>query len=540
MQQRTTKIVDHLGRPFKQRDAKAMQTDDVRLVGLQRTFSQHPSSGLTPARAAQIMQAAEQGDLIAQCELAEDIEEKDGHLYAELDKRKRALIGVDYFLVPPRNPSAQEKADTEYLQEMLEEGNWIKALIKSMSDAILKGFSLHELSWTRELGEWFVEVPEYRDPSWFMTHPERRNELRLRDASHNGAELWPFGWIKHTHLAKSGYLSRGGLVRQLVWPFIFKNYSVRDLAEFLEIYGLPLRIGQYPAGASDDEKRALLQAVMSIGHNAGGIMPKGMVMDFHSAATGQADPFELMFTWAEKTMSKVILGGTLTSQADGKSSTNALGNVHNEVRQELRDSDLAQIAETLTRDLIAPLYALNCKSYQSPRRHPRLVFDITDTEDLAGLAEPLKVLVSMGLQVPQSWLHEKTRIPKPANNEAVLLPEATALPRSPEPTNNKPSALAALAADKISRLKKLSEQQQFDESENQLDSMAEQLANDMRPVLANYTEQIAAVVANAESLEALQAALAEFDLSIDEASDIMQQAFAVADLAGQFDVSEGR
>jgi phage gp29-like protein len=442
--------------------------------------------------------------------------------------------------MPPRNPSAQEKADTEYLQEMLEEGNWIKALIKSMSDAILKGFSLHELSWTRELGEWFVEVPEYRDPSWFMTHPERRNELRLRDASHNGAELWPFGWIKHTHLAKSGYLSRGGLVRQLVWPFIFKNYSVRDLAEFLEIYGLPLRIGQYPAGASDDEKRALLQAVMSIGHNAGGIMPKGMVMDFHSAATGQADPFELMFTWAEKTMSKVILGGTLTSQADGKSSTNALGNVHNEVRQELRDSDLAQIAETLTRDLIAPLYALNCKSYQSPRRHPRLVFDITDTEDLAGLAEPLKVLVSMGLQVPQSWLHEKTRIPKPANNEAVLLPEVTVLPRSPEPANNKPSALAALAADKISRLKQASEQQQFDESEHQLDSMAEQLANEMRPVLANYTEQIAEVVANAESLEALQAALAEFDLSIDEASDIMQQAFAVADLAGQFDVSEGR
>ena len=359
MRERTSTIVDHLGRPFKQRDAKALQTDDVRLVGLHRTFSEHPSSGLTPARAAEILQSAEQGDLIAQCELAEDIEEKDGHLYAELDKRKRALIGVDYYLTPPRNATAAEKADTEYLQEMLEEGNWIKSLVKSMADAILKGFSMHELAWKRELGEWFVDMPEYRDPSWFMTHPEQRNELRLRNASHEGAELWPFGWIKHVHPAKSGYVSRSGLVRQLIWPFIFKNYSVRDLAEFLEIYGLPLRIGQYPAGASDDEKRALLQAVMNIGHNAGGIMPKGMVMDFHSAATGQADPFELMFTWAEKTMSKVILGGTLTSQADGKSSTNALGNVHNEVRQELRDADLAQIAETITRDLIAPLYALN-------------------------------------------------------------------------------------------------------------------------------------------------------------------------------------
>ncbi|MCU8007731.1 DUF935 domain-containing protein [Shewanella sp. SM87] len=455
MQEKTTesRILDASGRPFKQREAKALQTDDVRLIGLQRTFSQHPSSGLTPASAANILQAAEQGDLIAQCELAEDIEEKDGHLYAELDKRKRALIGVDYYLIPPRNPTPQEKADTEYLQEMLEEGNWIKTLIKSMSDAILKGFSMHELAWTRELGEWFIEVPEYRDPSWFMTHPERRNELRLRDATVNGADLWPFGWIKHIHPAKSGYVSRSGLVRQLIWPFIFKNYSVRDLAEFLEIYGLPLRIGQYPAGANDEEKRALLNAVMSIGHNAGGIMPKGMVMDFESAATGQADPFDLMISWAEKTMSKVILGGTLTSQADGKSSTNALGNVHNEVRQELRDADLSLIAETLTRDLVAPLYALNCKSYQSHRRHPRLVFDTTEAEDLRALAYPLRAFVSMGMQIPQNWLHEKTRIPKPANGEAVLViqqedPNASAAGAN----DNQQTALAALSATEVAAM----------------------------------------------------------------------------------------
>ena len=194
-------------------------------------------------------------------------------------------------------------------------------------------------------------------PFGFRLIPDRRDELRLRNSSYEGAELWPFGWIKHEHKAKSGYISRAGLVRQLIWPFIFKNYSVRDLAEFLEIYGLPIRIGQYPSGATPEEKAKLLQAVMSIGHNAGGIMPKGMVMEFQNAANGQADPFELMMNWAEKTMSKVILGGTLTSQADGKSSTNALGNVHNEVREELRNADLAQIATSISRDLIYPLYA---------------------------------------------------------------------------------------------------------------------------------------------------------------------------------------
>ena len=50
-------------------------------------------------------------------------------------------------------------------------------------------------------------------------------------------------------------------------------------------------------------------------------------------------------------MSKAILGGTLITQADGKTSTNALGEVHNEVRHDILTSDAAQIAATITRQI---------------------------------------------------------------------------------------------------------------------------------------------------------------------------------------------
>ena len=93
----------------------------------------------------------------------------------------------------------------------------------------------------------------------------------------------------------------------LVWHFLFKNYSVRDLAEFLEIYGLPVRLGKYPEGATEKEKATLLQAVLSIGHNAGGIIPRGMEIEFQNAASGQADPFVVMMDWCERSMSKAIL-----------------------------------------------------------------------------------------------------------------------------------------------------------------------------------------------------------------------------------------
>jgi phage gp29-like protein len=196
---------------------------------------------------------------------------------------------------------------------------------------------------------------DHRPQSWFMTDRATRTELRLRDLSLKGAQLQPFGWITHVHKAKSGYLSCAGLHRVLAWSFLFKNYSVRDLAEFLEIYGLPLRLGTYPSGSDENERATLLKAVMQIGHDAAGIIPEGTMIDFKEAAKGSHDPYQAMMDWCERTQSKAILGGTLTSQADGKSSTNALGNVHNEVRHDLMISDALQLVGTLTRDLVYPL-----------------------------------------------------------------------------------------------------------------------------------------------------------------------------------------
>lgn len=115
---------------------------------------------------------------------------------------------------------------------------------------------------------------------------------------------------------------------------------------------MPIRIGKYGAGATNEEKRTLLRALAQIGHNAAGIMPDSMTIELHNAANtvrGQGNnPFLQMVDWCEKSIARLILGQTLTSGADGKSSTNALGNVHNEVRRDLLVSDAKQVAQTIT------------------------------------------------------------------------------------------------------------------------------------------------------------------------------------------------
>ncbi|MEG2433735.1 MAG: DUF935 family protein, partial [Acinetobacter sp.] len=188
----------------------------------------------------------------------------------------------------------------------------------------------------------------------------------------------------------------------------------------LETYGLPNKIGKYPSGATDQEKMTLLRAVMMIGRNAGGIIPNGMSIDFENATDGDTKNHFDLVNWCEKTQSKIIVGGTLLSQADGKSSTNALGNIHEVTFEKIIKSDAKQAARSITDSLISHLMRLNYPQI-TPDRYPDFQFDTSDTEDLKTFGETLPKLVEIGFQIPRAWAHEKLGIPQPSDDKEPVL-----------------------------------------------------------------------------------------------------------------------
>ena len=176
------KIHNINGVKFRIKEITRPQSDDnAQVAQLKREFAEHPSAGLTPAKLASITLEAERGNLMAQSDLAEDMEEKDSHIFAELAKRKNALLTVPWSIVPPRNASEAEKKDAMLIEEILRDGNCIDDTIFDMADGILKGFSNLELTWQRRDGLWVPEKIEHRPARWFMVDPEDQNILRLRD-----------------------------------------------------------------------------------------------------------------------------------------------------------------------------------------------------------------------------------------------------------------------------------------------------------------------------------------------------------------------
>jgi phage gp29-like protein len=252
-----------------------------------------------------------------------------------------------------------------------------------------------------------------------------------------------------------------------------------------------------------------------------------------------------MVEWADKAQSKLILGGTLTSQADGASSTNALGNVHNEVRHDILKSDARQIAATLTRDLIYPLIALNKGGIDSLRRCPRLVFDVSEAEDISALAEALPKLSPL-FKIPVSWARDKLHIPAPEGDEEVL--------GAPAPTKNdaiapgvKTPAESGAGADATKKpiaqlIAALSALSANVDVPDPLAGHLQKLSDNATSANQQMIATIQAMVAAAPNLDALQSSLLQAynHLDTEALTRIMAAGFALAELQGMADVLDGQ
>ena len=499
------------------------QTENDALVGmLKREFAEHPSKGLTPKKLYGILEDAEQGNLKAQHELFDDMEEKDPQIAADLGKRRQLAAELEWQIVPPDGADATEKKAADFCAELFS-GLEVEDLIIDLGSGIGHGWTNLELPWQISEGKRVIGQPIFRPHSWFRLAWENQDELRLRDLSAEGAPLWPLGWVQHRHRAKAGYIARSGLHRVLVWPYLFQNYALGDLAELLEIYGLPARIGSYPRDATDKEKATLLRAVTSLGHRAAGIIPEGMAIEFKEAADGKGDLFEVMIRWCEQAKGKAILGATLTSGTGAGTNTNALGKVHERSQQSLIRSDARQYAGSINRDILWPLAAINF-GIEDRRRAPHFYLDTGEAEDYKLLAESLPVFVDMGAKVPLWWLHERTRIPQAGKNEEML----KARPPAPVTPSAPLKAIAALKAG-----------EQVD-GPTAADLIAERMGAEGQAHLDGWIEQIRTMMDQAQSLEHFKEMLmgAYGDLPTEHLAWVMASGMEAAAAAGRFDLEE--
>lgn len=418
-------ILDHRGLPVN----TAKLTEELaapKIGGVRQSFFESAMLGITPVKLAGILRDADAGDSQALLTLAEEMEERDLHYSSVLRTRKLAVTRLKVSV----EAASDDKRDVELADECskLIKRAEFRDLMKDQMDALGRSYAVNEIDWDKsDARRWVPKRYIRRDQRSFQFDRDTGMELRLRDEADatNGLVLEPFKFVVHTPKLKTGLTIRGGLARLAVVSFMCKSYTLKDWIVFAEVFGMPIRIGKHDTSATDEQKAALLRAVTNIGSDAAAIIPSTMVIEFEAAvaANGGDKLFQGLADWLDRQVSKGVLGQTSTADAQPGGLGSGTADNANEVRQDIRDDDAINLANTLQRDVIEPFIALN---WGVPKNgYPRLIVGEEQREDLDLLTKALTPWVDRGARVEESVILDKFKLAVAPPGAVVLKPAVT-------------------------------------------------------------------------------------------------------------------
>lgn len=236
---------------------------------------------------------------------------RDDHVKAALTQRIQAVIARPWE-VKPGGPRAIDKQAAEFLSEQLNRLRW-DDITTQMLYGVFYGHAVAEVLWGSDGRRVTIEAIKVRDRRRFGYDGAGR--LRLKTAKNPQGELlperkfWSFATGADHHDAPYGL----GLAHWLYWPVWLKRNGVKFWATFLEKFGTPTAVGQFPPGTPAEDQAKLLEALQAIQRDAAIIFPEGMQASLLEATrAGTAD--HAGFTQAmNEAILLVILGQTATT-----------------------------------------------------------------------------------------------------------------------------------------------------------------------------------------------------------------------------------
>lgn len=523
-------LLDRYGNPIE-RAALTTEVAGPTLTGVRSPLTGYPGDGLNPRRLAAILREADQGDPLRYLELAETIEERDLHYAGVLGTRKRSVAQLEVSV----DAASDDKADVDkadLVRAWLTRDELAVELF-DMLDAIGKGVSHTEIVWDTSEGQWRALRLEWRDPRWFrFDRRDGRTPLLLGE---HGEELPlpPWKFITAVIRAKSGLPIRSGLARLAAWSWMFKAFTLRDWAIFVQTFGQPIRVGKYPAGATEQDKDTLFRAVANIAGDCAAIVPDSMTIEFIEASVTQSiETYEKRADWLDRQVSKAVLGQTATT--DAIAGGHAVGREHRQVQEDIERADARALAAVLNRDLIRPWMDLE---YGPGGPYPSLRIGRGDERDIEKVTAAVARLVPLGLRVGQSVMRDMLGIEEPAADEEILMAPA------PPPAASRPPPPQA-REDATEEARHAAESRAPDQGPGQavgdaIDALADAAERRAAPAADALVDAVRALALNAESLEEVRDRLLALrpGMPAAELARHLQAALAYAELTGRAEIA---
>ena len=295
-----------------------------------------------------------------------------------------------------------EKADNQ-VNDLLKQP-WFRKFRKEVVESEFWGFSLLQFYRDSDGNVDFDSIDRKH------YDPVQRVILRYQSDT-DGAPLEAF-----SNTLVVGNDPRGIGIMSAVMPYVlYKRGNMGDWAQFCQIFGMPIREYTYDAG-DEEARRRLVEDARKQGANAVYIHPEGSALTLHESGnkTGSSDLYNNFSDKCDSQMSIAILGNTLTTDAKA-TGTQALGTVHKEEEDEIKDEDQALILSVLNSPHMKRILASLGYNVEGGEFRFIEVKDVDKTVQLQVVTQ----MMDRGLPIDDDYLYDTFDIDKPANYDQM-------------------------------------------------------------------------------------------------------------------------
>lgn len=349
-----------------------------------------------------VVSEAEAGSTRNLFSLYRDVILVDSHIQSEWTKRKLAVLGDTISVLPFDKKVAADVKTAEAVNSaitgckafkmacshMMDSSLYPVAIVEKVYAPVQSGYAIanlvpvphHLLDWTAGKLQIFDVDPvtgfimgtkHDPDPSRYIVH--KGNLLTAPD-----------NW--------------GGPMRSILFWWLLSAMSREWWSRFLDRYGSPFLVGKF----ADTEGKNLLERAFSMATRLGGIVcSRDTSIEIQKVSTNDSgDAYEKFLSICQREKSKLIIGQTLSSEAQPTGLGSGVSSLQGAVRDDIRKFDAMMLSDTLIHQLITQF----CQINNLPGRIPKIVWGSQSNEDIRSIGTLLQSFAAAGMELSDAGI----------------------------------------------------------------------------------------------------------------------------------------
>lgn len=366
----------------------------------------------------------------------------DGHLTGVMEKRVTAVL----------NKNLHYEIGGKRIDEMEDviQSAKFRLMMRKLWEKKAWGISGLEFLVGKEIN--FVEIPR----------KHIKPEQKVIAFEQNGFEGIDYTKEFLIHVVED--VEKFGLISKSIPYTILKSGDLSDLAQYIEMYGQPIRKGTYP-GDSPDLKAELKTALKEAGGSLSVLTPEGTNIEIigDHVTNGNGEAHDVLFRLCNNELSIMWLGNTETTGNDNGGS-NSKSDTQSKQQKEIHKSDLLDMQDMLSDFDLQMIF----KSYNLPVNPEKGKFVYEKEYDVAELKTRKDIDIAIAGKVPvdDDYFYDTYGIPKPKEYDKMkaemeeerkikLQPPAPAPPAAPVPKKKKEKMKPLSAEEQLTQWEKI-------------------------------------------------------------------------------------